>query len=203
MGTAICHRSFTEAWGHVTKVLYPQCRLGFQKHELKGETEWERRGPAPFSNTRISTGNGRQLSKPDTWVCHHSKWFSLQGRKVSMLHPVKGDTTCKEKCPPEFINAKINLLMGIFSQMNLGHSRWSARIDQLARWKPGLSLLTLSLSTTESLLWFLAAWSMGLWNVRVSGLPSLPGVGLISAFHGCGISTTVASHILLSFGSTK
>ena len=56
-----------------------------------------------------------------------------------MLHPVRGDTTCKEKCPPEFINAKINLLMGIFSQMNLGHSRWSAHTDQLARWKPGLS----------------------------------------------------------------
>ena len=45
---------------------------------------------------------------------------------------------------------------------------------------------------------------MGLWNVRVPGPPSLgPGVGLISAFHGCGISTAVASHILLSFGSTK
>ena len=42
-----------------------------------------------------------------------------------MLHPVRGDIACKEKCPPEFINAKINLLMGIFSQMNPGHSRWS------------------------------------------------------------------------------
>lgn len=72
-------------------------------------------------------------------------------------------------------------------------------------WHPGnvetrTFLLTVSLATTESLLWFLAARSMDLWNVTVPGLPSLGrGVGLFSEFHGSGISTKMVSNVLFSF----
>ena len=73
-----------------------------------------------------------------------------------MLRPVRGDGMCK-KCFSDYSrqSAKISLWMGIFSQMNAGHSHWSARTDQLASWRGGkqdFPIVSLSLATTKSLL---------------------------------------------------
>ena len=92
--------------------------------------------------------------------------------------------------------------MGIFCQMNLGHSCWNARTGQLAswqRWNPGLSLLTFTCYHWISAMVF-GNTKYGFVECKGPGLPSVEfGVGLFAEFHGWEVSTTMVSGILWSF----